>query len=353
MKILHVTAELAKASGVTVFCGEVANELAKAGNEVAIFVPNRIPDEYILHKDVQVITHFPNINEWKPEVVHIHGIWSLFFIRAFIWAKRNKLPVVWSPHGSLTPWALNYKRLKKRVALVAYQWLCLRLANLIHVTGEFETPDIRRLKLSNPVVEIPLGVHISDEGIEKNTNATRIALFISRVHPIKGLFNLVDAWAQLRPEGWILQLAGPSQDGHIEEVLQRASERGIADSVQYLGEVYDSEKNKKYAEADLFVLPSFSENFGSVVLESLAQGTPVITTKGTPWNELQTRHCGWWIDIGVEPLVVALRDAIERSDSERQAMGQNGIQLVLDKYTWSSIGKQMAEAYKNLLKDCD
>jgi glycosyltransferase involved in cell wall biosynthesis len=92
-------------------------------------------------------------------------------------------------------------------------------------------------------------------------------------------------------------------------------------------------------------LPSFTENFGVAAAEALACGVPVVTTKGAPWEEPRTRQCGWWIDIGVEPLAAALREATSLSDQERHEMGQRGRHLVEEKYSWPQIGRDMLSVY--------
>ena len=113
--------------------------------------------------------------------------------------------------------------------------------------------------------------------------------------------------------------------------------------------VFGEEKIKLFREASLFVLPSFSENFGIVIAEALASYTPVITTKGTPWEELNKENAGWWINIGVEPLKKALEEAIGSSDKTFIEMGANGRKLVEDKYSMESVGKQMIHLYNWIL----
>ena len=171
-----------------------------------------------------------------------------------------------------------------------------------------EVEDIRRSGLSQPAIIAPNGVDVP-EGVRRiRTEGRRKALFVSRVHPKKGLVNLVRAWADVRPEGWEIVIVGPDEGGHRAEVTAVARELDVQE-ITWTGEVRDEAKWGLYFDADLFVLPTFSENFGIVVAEALAAGVPAITTTGAPWGVLNERRCGWWIDVGVEPLAAALREA--------------------------------------------
>jgi glycosyltransferase involved in cell wall biosynthesis len=251
----------------------------------------------------------------------------------------------------LEPWALNQRAWKKQLAMALYQRYDLQTARLFVATAESEYDSLRQAGVRRPVAVIPNGVEFQVKPAEKPKydEATRkTALFLSRVHPKKGLLNLLDAWARLTPKGWCLKLAGPNEDGHLAEVMGLARRLGIVESVEYVGEVDGAEKAKLYAEANLFVLPTFSENFGVVVTEALAHGLPVITTRGAPWADLETYGCGWWIDIGVEPLVRALSKAVELGDDERRAMGVRAREYVR-RYNWDEIAQQTIEVYRWVL----
>jgi glycosyltransferase involved in cell wall biosynthesis len=144
-------------------------------------------------------------------------------------------------------------------------------------------------------------------------------------------------------------VCGPDECGHTEQVKRAVAEAGLSGEFEFKSLVNGVEKEALYASADLFVLPTFSENFGIAVAEALAAGVPVITTTGAPWEELRTRQCGWWIDIGVEPLAVAMREATLLSDQERYEMGQRGRRLVEEKYAWPQIGRDMLAVYQWVL----
>ena len=171
---------------------------------------------------------------------------------------------------------------------------------------------------------------------------------MSRINPTKGLLNLAFAWKQVTMEfrDWCLVIAGPDEMGHISEVQAAL---GGTERVHFLGALTGDERLAAYAAAELFVLPTLSESFGLVVAEALAAGVPVITTKGAPWQELEEHGCGWWIDIGSEPLEAALRRALLRTSDELAVMGIRGRNLVVRKYSWSTIGREMISVYKWIL----
>ena len=350
MKVLHVITGMQRAAGTSVFCGEIANRLVRHGHESQILVASLSEDVYPVGAAVGMTTSLEEVEAWGPEVVHIHALWSPWLYRMYRWAKARRLPIVWSPHGMLTPWALSQKRLKKAVALALYQKRGLRGADLLHVTAPSETEDVRRLGLKNPVAEVPLGVDVPAQLPTHETGPVRTALFVSRVHPKKGLFDLVEAWAALRPQGWRMVVAGPSYRNHGAQVEARARVAGLTEAeFSLIGPVYGAEKDRLYAQADLFVLPTYSENFGSVVIEALAQGCPVLTTTGTPWRALIGKRCGWWIEPGAASLTKALREILPMPSQALREMGANGYVWVREAYGWDAVGRRMAEAYRLLL----
>ncbi|HXL72075.1 MAG TPA: glycosyltransferase, partial [bacterium] len=265
-------------------------------------------------------------------------------------AGELKIPLVSTPHGSLTRWSFHHKAWKKKWAWNLYQKQDLEAARVVHVTAEEEASDLREIGLQVPLALIPIAVDIPkwrDRAVE--SKETKTALFFSRIHPKKGLLTLVEAWAALRPPGWRMLVVGPDNMGHRAEVERAVREKGLEKDFIIQDAVFDEAKWETYWNADLFVLPTFSENFGVVIPEALACGVPVITTQGTPWKELKDRSCGWWIPLGVEALTAALREALELSDADRRQMGLRGRQLVEDKYTWASSAKSMKALYEWIL----
>jgi glycosyltransferase involved in cell wall biosynthesis len=297
------------------------------------------------------------VREFRPEVLHAHGIWRSGNHAAAVVARRHGLPLVITPHGMLQPWALRQKRWRKWLALQFYQRRDLRGAACLHATAEAEVVQWRRLGFSPPVAVIPNGIEFPDDvmgmtvaagddaGGRGGGDRRRTVLFLSRLHPKKGLLDLVQAWSRLRPVGWRVQIAGPDEGGHRRVVETAIRAAGLDADFSFLGSLDDRQKWAAYRAAELFVLPSYGENFGLVVAEALIAGLPVITTRGAPWRELLDYRCGWWTEIGAAPLEAALRDAVALDDAARHAMGMRGRQLVQEKYLWSALATRMRAVY--------
>jgi len=289
----------------------------------------------------------------QVSLLHDHGLWMPNNHWVARTATEHSIPLIVQPRGMLEPWAMNYKLWKKRMAMVLYQWRNLQSAKVLIATAASEYENLRTLGLRQAIAVIPNGVNLQmDIGEQARPKIKpkqhRTALFLSRVQEKKGLLNLIDAWAQIRPNGWRLQIAGPDEGGHLAEVLARAKRAGVGSVVDYVGVVDGEAKSQLYHNADLFVLPTYSENFGVVVAEALAHGLPVITTRGAPWQDLESYKCGWWIEIGSEPLGAALSDAIMLNDDERQAMGARGRDYVR-RYDWNDIAAQTVDVYRWVL----
>jgi glycosyltransferase involved in cell wall biosynthesis len=287
----------------------------------------------------------------NTDLVHDHGAWLPNNVASAVAARWAGLPLVITPRGMVEPWALQHRAWKKTLAWHLYQKkYVLQSADLLHATSSMEARNLWELGLQAPIAVIPNGVELPNTWKQAPSEGdTRRALFLSRLHPKKGLPTLVDTWAALRPSGWELVIAGPDDGGHRAEVEQRVREQGIEEDVTFAGPVYGEDKWALYRSSDLFVLPTHSENFGVVIAEALASGVPVITTKGAEWSILEDRDCGWWIDIGKDPLVEALRDAMGRTDAERLEMGRRGRQVAEEEFSWDSVAERMVRAYRWLL----
>ena len=293
------------------------------------------------------------IDEIHPDIIHIQNIWMLNLHMAAVAARHKQIPYVLSLRGAISKWALSQSRWKKRLALLTYQGHDFNHAAALHATSEFEAERIRDIGYGHKTILVcPNGVNLPLElpEWERPVGRKRKMLFLSRIHKVKGLVDLVQAWAKLNPKDWILEIVGNDEDNYWPVVQSEINRLGIGDKIIRTDFLPDEQKWVKYRQADCFVLPSYSENFGIVVAEALYAGLPVITTKGTPWKDLEECKCGYWIDVGVGSLVDALSRIVALPDEERSNMGARGHKLIKERYTWDGIAKQLKLDYEELLK---
>ncbi|OAI57209.1 hypothetical protein AYO47_08255 [Planctomyces sp. SCGC AG-212-M04] len=283
-------------------------------------------------------------------LLHDHGVWLPTNHAVARYAFKRSLRRIVSPRGMLSAWSLQHGSWKKRVAWTVYQWKDLQTADAFHATAAEEAEDLRSLGLKQPIAVIPNGVSFPPSSIgqrTRNADGLRTALFLSRVHPKKNLPNLLRAWKNAEVgNGWRLVIAGPDENRHVSELRRLASELRLDEQVEFRGPADDVEKWKLYRDADLFVLPSFSENFGLVIAEALASGLPVITTTGTPWKAIADEGFGWHVDPSVESLTHTLREATSLSVELLEERGLSGRRWIGERYSWTDVGRRMSQFYQ-------
>jgi glycosyltransferase involved in cell wall biosynthesis len=290
------------------------------------------------------------IRQNNISVIHDHGVWLPSNHEATHISKMLGVPIVKTPHGALSRWAFGYHRIRKRLAWLAFQRRDLETADILHATSDSEALALRDLGLKRPIAVVPNAIDLPEmPPSDRSTRETRICLFLSRIHPSKGLSDLVEAWRILRPSGWKVLVVGPDEGSHLSEIKHKVNKVGLRDSFEFRDSADRVTKWRYFADADLFVLPTSSENFGIAVAEALGAGIPVITTKHAPWHDLITNKCGWWTDSGPEPLAEALREALGLSHDDRAAMGERGRDLVKTQFSWKIVSRQMIEVYEWVL----
>ena len=354
MKVLHVTTGLSPHSGgPTRSVKGLCRALSKAGVDVTLLV---LGGDCSFENPCGVkIVSGVSLSEFEVglkmfDLVHLHGLWELGLHRVVNSARRSGVPYVFSPRGMLDPWALSVKKWKKWLGLILYQRRDLLHAAAFHATATAEAEHIHKVGFDQECILAPNAVERPAFMPERNANArTKTALFLSRLHPGKGLLTLAEAWALVHPTGWRMKVVGPDSYGHKKEIVARLARLEIGDEWEFVDALDDVNKWTAYRSADLLIHPSVSENFGITIAEGLAAGLPVIATKGTPWQELEARKCGWWIDVGVEPLAAALKEAVFLPDFIRRRMGERGRRLVEEKYTWDVVANLMVGGYEKIL----
>lgn len=293
----------------------------------------------------------------NADLVHSHGLWMWPNVYARRAAARTDRPLVVSPRGMLLPWALERSAWRKALAWRLAERTNLEHARLFHATSAEEAEAIRGLGLRQPIACIPNGVDAFSgtppgrsllEARHPALRGRRWCLFLSRLHPKKGLPWLLHAWAELRrwwPE-WHLLIAGDAMDGYGAAMQAHARALGLEGAATFSGRLDGDAKACALGHTELFVLPTYSENFGLAIAEALAFGVPVITTRAAPWSEVANRGCGWWIDPGEAPLVQAMREALSMSSERLRDMGARGRELVATQYAWPSVAAAMMATYR-------
>lgn len=299
----------------------------------------------------------PNEIRGADYLVHIQHIWSVSMHNIARDCRKRGIPYIISPRGSLTPWALELNRWKKKFGMWIYQASDLKNANCLHATAISELEDIRRLGFHNPVAVIPNGIVTANYPLktlkDRKTEKKRTLLFLSRIHPKKGLPLLFEAWSQLPmeiTENWQIVIAGEGNDVYsLDNLKEQINTKYREIPVKIVGPQYGSEKLRCYHDADLFILPSHSENFGMVIAEAMCCGVPTITTTGTPWEILRQEKCGWWVEPSVNGIKEALRQSMVLSDEELQNKGKKSRQIILDRFSVETVSKMYHRLYSWLL----
>ena len=285
-----------------------------------------------------------------PDCVHFHGIWSLSLAKRFLTWRRLGIPCVISAHGMLDPWALAHKPLKKKLAWHIYQRFILNRATSLQATSARESENLRRLGLRARIETIPWGIEMpeprDDAVASRATSSRRTALYVGRLHPVKGLPMLVEAWAKVRPSGWVMKIVGPDEAGHRAELEALVRKVHLKTVFEFTGALEREALRSVYQSADLFILPSHTENFGMVVGEALSHGVPVIASHGTPWESLATEGGGWWVPASIEGISAALASAVACSTDDLRAIGSAGRRLVVETYSWQFVAARFASLYR-------
>lgn len=368
MKVIQVVPNIAyESSGVSYTLLSICKGLFNAGCEVELYSTGFPGETKFPFKTVEcAFKKFPAARLRRSpdmynrlldvcrhaDIIHNNSLWMMPNVYPYWAAKGKQIKVVTSPHGTMSKWALKRGWLKKTI-FSCIQYPALSRTDMFHATCEKECREIRELGYKQPIAIIPIGVDVASASLARpcmrTKNGPRQLAFFGRLHQVKAVDNLVRAWGRVscQFEDWELVIAGP--DCGLRPMLESIIKKERIPRIRFVGELKGRAKYDFLANVNLCVLPSHTENFGVTVAESLACGTPVIASHGTPWKGLVDNDCGWWIPIGDAPLVAQLQKSLSMDDAALREMGERGRGWVRRDFDWNAIGRKMKETYEWLL----
>jgi len=389
MKVLHIVPSLSLVrGGPTIAVLETVKALRDSGVNAAAIATNdngdRILDvplnEWVDYHDIPA-RFFPRspspikafsefsialqLTDWLREnirnydLIEINSLFSYACTFSARIARQQNIPYVISPHGHFSPWVIGQKRWKKRIYNFLLEQKNLDRATAIHCTTEDEAKYTKNFGVRAPTFVVPLGVR-SPMDLPNARQKLRdrfgispdipIILFLSRLHPKKRpdfLLQVLDRVA--KQHDFHLLLAGSGDETYVKSIANLVSSLKLSDRVTMPGFVTGEDKDRLLLGSDLFVLPSYGENFGIAVAEAAIAGLPAIITPEVELRgDIRDRQAGIVVPGEIDPWVEAISKLLTSPQLCRE-MGENGRQLATQRYNWSAVGKQLAEIYIDLV----
>ena len=386
MRILHVIPTMsARYGGPAKACGEMSMAIADRGHQVEIFTTNY--DGFGGHVEPSVgplserrdditVHTFPvdvppdyfrtsgplasalNENLKTFDLVHVHSLYLFTTLAAGFFAHRHKVPLILRPHGTLDPYIYPRHRGRKYLVEWLYQNRMFKRAAAVHYTTAEEQELAAPYTFGRPGFIAPLGLNIDDyrplpprgtfRARHPETRDKAILLFLGRINFKKGLDVLAKALGQVARarDDVHLVIAGPDNDALKPKVENWLRAEGVLEKTTFTGMLVGEDKLAALNDADLFVLPSFSENFGIAVIEAMACGLPVlISDKVNIWHEIEASGAGKVEP--VDPTRFARRTLSMLDDKETlRRQGERGIETVIRLFNWPSIGERLEGVYR-------
>ncbi len=388
MKILHVIANLApRYGGPSKVCVEVAQAVARLGHEVSIYTTNQdgpgelaVPLDRPVIKDGVEIRYFPIQpprfwgTSWslaraldqkikESDLVHIDSLYLFHDLVAGHYCRKYGVPYLIRPHGSLDPFIYRRHRWRKAIMELWFENRNIRNAAAILFTADEEMRLARPYIGDAPGAVVSLGLDPREfqelpepgrfRGRFPEVGEKKIILFLGRINFKKGLDLLVPAMARVlrQRQDVHLVLAGPDNDGYGARVKEWLKQEGIPDDATFTGMLLGEERLAVLRDAQMFVLSSYSENFGIAVIEAMACGLPVvISDKVNIWREVDAAGAGLVVPCEAAALAAAL-ERLLNDPGLAAAMGQRGRALVAERFQWGSIALAMQELYARIIAE--
>ena len=327
MKILHVIPFLSVESGgpavSTLLPVRYLNRMGK-NSKILTFRPPL--GETVLSEE-SFIRYLPELKGWQrrvsyssrlkemlgkdtdTDVYHIQGLWLYpVYLTAHMACKKQK-PYIITLRGMLYPEALKQSAVIKKLALSFFQRRQLQEATCVQATCEEEMHYYREMGFTNPVAIIPNPVELEPlaDDVSKADDIKRFG-YLGRIHPRKHIERLIDCWQRLDEPGELV-IMGDGDNGYVDYLKEKVRKAQLK-RIRFTGLVTGNEKKRLLASLSCLVVPSDFENFGRIIPEALMQSIPVIASTGTPWQELETYRCGWWVKNDTETLTDTMRKVL-------------------------------------------
>ncbi|RJQ48175.1 MAG: glycosyltransferase [Gammaproteobacteria bacterium] len=321
-------------------------------------VPTRRPEGYEVYYcrkwwgrefSGQLLSMLYPMIRWA-DVVHLTSVYSFSTIPALLLCRLLRKPVVWSPRGALQRWEGSTKPILKRIWEIICNGLLSPSRCVLHVTSNDEAEESRRRITRARVEVVENGVDIPSNVSNHRSwmpgGALRL-LFIGRLDPKKGIENLLQALKML-DERVSLTICGTGESSYESSLQALSNDLGLAQRACFSGHAEGEVKSRAFWNADVCVVPSYTENFAMVVAEALAHGVPVIASRGTPWKELTQRGCGLWVQNDPASLVKAIAEMRGLNLSQ---MGENGRQWMEESFSWEAVAGRTHAIYTRLIAE--
>lgn len=312
------------------------------GSSVDVKVLPQGINDFILEKELL---------EGHYDLIHAQNLWIPIYHKMAKIARKHSIPYIMTPRGCLEPWCIKQKRIKKFFAYHLYQKKDLEQAACILATSQMEADNIRALGITTPIAIIPNGIDIFEYKCRTSNDIKKIKnqiLFLSRIHKKKGIEFLIRVWEQLNKQypDWNVVIAGNGEESYLNHLRSMIKSKGLQNCVNIIPPVFGEEKHKLYCESSLFVLPTYSENFGMVISEAMSCGVPVITTTGTPWQELNEKRIGWCIELSKDNLAKTISAAIDMGQKKLFELGQQCSEHIRNNYNYIEVASKNKAVYE-------
>lgn len=381
MKITFLSASISRQSG-GVFEVErrLAQSLAARGNSMNVFglVDHFTAEDLPKWKPIAPValntigpaflryapSYYSKLIETPADIGHLHVMWLYISLLATRWSAKTSTPFITTVNGMLDEWAVRHSAWKKKIALLLYERKALQRVSCLQVNTLAEYRSVRAFGITAPICIVENGIDLPNLSsaflpppwASSHFTGKKVLLYLGRVHPKKGIANLLRALARVKSEAaqhlndWHLVVVGCTTQGGHERDLQRiAIDEGIQSHVSFFGQHFGEEMQSCYFHADAFILPSFSEGVPMAVLTAWAFAKPVLITPQCNLPEGYDARAALAIDPDVASITKGLMELFELSEAARMEMGQNGRTLAETNFSWHSVAEKIESVYKWIL----